>query len=244
MKIVSWNLNGIRSILKKELWYPFIKQENPDIICLQETRALKTQVTFSTEFENEYPFRYWNNPIFKKGYSGTAIFSKTEPLNVSYSPFDDQGRIICAEFNDYCLITVYVPNSGSQFDYRISDWDRMFYKYLLTFTKKIIICGDFNVIASKKLDIYNPKLGNDSCGATDEEMENFKLFLKLFVDTFRSKHPQEIKFSWWSNMYHARKKNNGWRIDYFLVSNNLNFEDSNILTEIKGSDHAPIYLII
>jgi exodeoxyribonuclease-3 len=241
MKIISWNLNGIRSVLKKEKFYPFINEESPDIICLQETRALPSQVKFTSEFENEYPFRYWNNPEHKKGYSGTAIFSKIEPLTISYSPFDDQGRIICAKFEDYYIITVYVPNSGSRFEYRTMEWDNQFLEYLKNFEKKIIVCGDFNVISNKTLDIYNPKI-KDTAGATLLEMKNFKMFLEYFVDAYRSKHPQEIKFSWWSNMYKARDKNNGWRIDYFLVSKDFDFEDSGILTHITGSDHAPCFL--
>jgi len=242
MKIVSWNLNGIRSVLKKDKFYPFINQESPDIICLQETRALPSQVKFTSEFENEYPFRYWNNPEHKKGYSGTAIFSKIQPINVSYSPFDDQGRVICAEFEDYNLVTVYVPNSGSRFEYRILEWDYLFLNYLKNLNgKELIICGDFNVISNNRLDIYNPIM-KSAAGNTEEEMDNFESFLEVFVDAYRLKHPQEIKFSWWSNMYQARQKNNGWRIDYFLVSKNFQFEECNILTEITGSDHAPCFL--
>jgi exodeoxyribonuclease-3 len=240
MKIISWNLNGIRSVIKKELFFSFINKELPDIICLQETRATEVQIPLTNEFKKDYPFRYFNSPKFKKGYSGTAIFSKIEPINISYSPFDDQGRIICAEFENYTLINVYVPNSGSNFDYRISEWDRLFYWYLKSFTKKIIVCGDFNVVSSKKLDIYNPKIGNN-CGTTYEEMANFELFLKFLIDAFRFKHPNEIKFSWWSNMYHSRQKNHGWRIDYFLT--NIIFKDCNILTDVLGSDHAPCFLI-
>jgi len=242
MKIVSWNLNGMRSVLKKDLWYPFVEQHQPDIICLQETRALPTQVTFTDSFKKEYPFRYWNNPLYKKGYSGTAIFSKTEPLEINYSPFDDQGRVVHLTFENFNLITVYVPNSGSRFEYRTLEWDHKFLEYLKGFgDKPLVICGDFNVISNKQLDIHNPKI-KDCAGATKEEMDNFKGFLELFVDTFRFKYPQEIKYSWWSNMRESRKKNNGWRIDYFLVSKDFVFEDSNILTDIHGSDHAPCFI--
>jgi exodeoxyribonuclease-3 len=241
MKIVSWNLNGIRAVLKKEMWYSFVDKDSPDIICLQETRALPSQVKFTSGFEKKYPHRYWNNPLHKKGYSGTAIFSKIKPINVSYSPFDEQGRIICAEFEHFNLITVYVPNSGTRFEYRTTEWDHKFLEYLKTFNKQLVICGDFNVISNKQLDIYNPNI-KDSAGATKEEMDNFKLFLENFVDAYRSKHPQEIKYSWWSNMHQAREKNKGWRIDYFLVSKEFEFEDSSILTEVMGSDHAPCFI--
>lgn len=236
-------MNGIRSVLKKDLLYPFINKECPDIICLQETRANPSQVKLSDSFEKDYPFRFWNNHFQKKGYSGTAIFSKIKPIEVTYPDFDNQGRIICAEFENYFLITVYVPNSGSQFDYRVNNWDSAFLEYLKTFTKELIICGDFNVISDKKLDIYNPKI-KDSAGTSKEEMKNFGLFLEHFVDSFRIKNPQQVKFSWWSNMYKAREKNNGWRIDYFLISKNLKFEESDILDQVMGSDHAPIQLII
>jgi len=196
---------------------------------------------FEKDFENEYPYRYWNNPVHKKGYSGTAIFSKMKPIKVSYGSFDDQGRVICAEFEEYFLITVYVPNSGSRFEYRTQEWDQLFLEYLKSFdTKKVIVCGDFNVVADKKLDIHNPKIV--SCGATLEEMSNFKMFLEFFVDAYRLKHPQEIKFSWWSNMFQSRSKNIGWRIDYFLVSKDFEFEDSGIYTDAMGSDHAPCFI--
>ena len=237
VKIISWNLNGIRSVLKKELWYPFVESESPDIICLQEVRALPSQFKFTIEFNKEYPYQYFHNPTVKKGYSGTAILSKIKPINVIHSDIDSEGRVITAEFEDYYLVCVYVPNSGSKFEYRVNEWDHLFRKYLESLNKKVIICGDFNV-ASNKIDIHNPKIKNVA-GVTPEEKENFGLLLETFVDTFRTLYPEKIKFSWWSVITKARLSNKGWRIDYFLVSKGFEYTESDILTEIMGSDHAP-----
>jgi exodeoxyribonuclease-3 len=241
-KIISWNVNGIRSLLRKDLWYPFIESKNPDIICLQEVRATDKQFDFNNEFNNIYPYIHTHTHQTKKGYSGTAIISKIEPIEVWSPDFDTEGRILVAEYTDYFLICVYVPNSGSRFDYRVKEWDQLFQNFLNKFNKKTIICGDFN-IAHKPIDIYNPKIKNVA-GVTPEERENFEILLESFVDSFRKKNPKTIKFSWWSNMYSARSKNNGWRIDYFLLSPGFEFQDSDILDSIMGSDHAPILLII
>lgn len=242
MKIISWNVNGIRSILRKDLWYPFVKEITPDIICLQEVRADQTQFTFLENFNTEYKYQFYNNHSSKKGYSGTAILSKLDPIKCWVPEFDKEGRVIVAEYENYYLINVYVPNSGSRFDYRVKVWDILFREYLITLKKELIICGDFN-IANKPIDIYNPKIKNVA-GVTLEERENFKELLKLFVDSFREKNPKTIKFSWWSNMHQSRLKNNGWRIDYFLVSKGLILQEADILDHITGSDHAPIVLVI
>ena len=241
-KIISWNVNGIRSIIRKELWYPFVNTELPDIICLQEVRASGDQFKLSGEFNNDYPYQYFNNHSTKKGYSGTAIFSKIQPINVTVPEFDVEGRVQVAEFNNYFLVNVYVPNSGTRFEYRTNTWDHLFREYLIGLTKPPIICGDFNV-AKDSIDIYNPKIKNKA-GVMPEERENFKELLKIFVDSFRQKNPKTIKFSWWSNMFKSRSKNNGWRIDYFLVDKSINFMDADILDHIQGSDHAPVMLLI
>ena len=160
MKIISWNLNGIRSVIKKELFFSFINKELPDIICLQEVRATYRQFSFSDEFNEKYQYQIFNDHQTKKGYSGTAIFSKIEPMNIIRPDFDTEGRVIIAEFQDYFLVCVYVPNGGSRFDYRIKEWDIIFREYLKTLvSKKIIICGDFNV-AHNSVDIHNPKIKN------------------------------------------------------------------------------------
>jgi len=243
-KIISWNVNGIRSVLRKDLWYPFVTEHDPDIICLQEVRAAKNQFKFNEEFNAKYPYSYFHTHQTKKGYSGTAILSKTEPMKTFSPSFDTEGRVIVAEYSEYFLVNVYVPNAGSRFDYRVKEWDQMFRNFLLNDldTKKIIICGDFN-IAKDPIDIYNPKIKNVA-GVTKEERENFGILLKSFVDSFRKKNPETIKFSWWSNMYSSRSKNNGWRIDYFLTSPDLEFQESDVLDSVMGSDHAPVMLII
>lgn len=242
MKIISWNVNGIRSIMRKDLWYPFVESETPDIICLQEVRASKDQINFNETFNKEYPFQFHNVHKTKKGYSGTSILSKTEPIKTWSPEFDTEGRVLVAEYADFVLICVYVPNSGSRFDYRVKEWDVLFLSFLQSFSKKLIIGGDFN-IAKDSIDIYNPKIKNVA-GVTPEERENFSKLLEIFVDSFRKKNPQTVKFSWWSNMHQARSKNNGWRIDYFLVSSEIDFKNADILTHIMGSDHAPVVLVL
>jgi len=248
MKIVSWNLNGIRSILKKDLFYSLIKNELPDVICLQETRATPDQVKFEEDFKKEYPFRYWSNHKNKKGYSGTAIFSKFEALNIEYAEgfphLENQGRIVCCEFEKYFIVSVYVPNSGTNCCTR-TDFDTSFKEYLELKTKPVISAGDYNVIHNKTLDIHSSKIKNVP-GIYDFEIENVKNLLKSFKDTFREKFPDTIKFSWWSNFNNCRKRGVGWRIDFILVSPELLpfVETSDILTEHLGSDHAPIFITL
>jgi len=239
MKILSWNLNGIRSVLKKDLFYNLIEQELPDVICLQETRAMPDQVIFNEEFKKEFPFRYWSNHGTKKGYSGTAVFSKTEAINIYFDK--DQGRTTCCEFEKYFIVSVYVPNSGTNMSSR-TEWDNSFKEFLDSKNKPVISAGDYNVIGSKKLDIHSSKIKNVP-GIYDFEIENFNKLKCSFKDTFRELFPETIKFSWWSNFNNCRKRGVGWRIDYILVSPELLkfVETSDILTEHMGSDHAPIF---
>jgi exodeoxyribonuclease III len=242
MKIISWNVNGIRAILKKD-FIKSIKEINPDIFCLQETKI--NEILHPDELKGYKS--YWNFAE-KKGYSGTAIFTKIEPLNVFYGldieEHDNEGRLITLEFKDFFLINVYVPNSGRGIDrlkYR-QIWDNDLLNYLkrLEQKKPIIFCGDLNV-AHKDIDLKNPKSNyNKSAGFMQEEIDGMDNYTNFFIDTFRSKYPNEIKYSWWSYMFQARSKNIGWRIDYFLVSKNLKYNDAFILNEYLGSDHCPV----
>ena len=249
MKFISWNVNGIRAVLKKG-FMDFLEQENPDIICLQETKAHKEQVDINLE---GYPFDYWNSAI-KKGYSGTAIFSKKKPLNVIYDMdievHDQEGRVITLEFEDYYLVTVYTPNSKRELlrlEYR-QEWDKDFLNFLKELEKKkpVIFCGDLNV-AHKEIDLKNPKTNRRNPGFTDEERASFDNIVDSgFTDTFREFNSEGGHYTWWSYMFQARKKDIGWRIDYFCVSENLKskLKDAYILKDVLGSDHAPIALEI
>ena len=246
MKIISWNVNGIRAVLVKG-FLDFVQKENPDILCIQETKAHPDQVDLVL---NDYKHHYWNSAV-KKGYSGTAVFSKIKPLNVfnniGISEHDTEGRVICLEFENFFLINVYVPNSGRgllRFKYR-QKWDKDFCDYLkkLEKEKAIIVCGDFNV-AHKEIDLANPKSNyNKTAGYMQEEIDGMNRYISQgFVDTFREFCKEPKKYSYWSYMLNARKRNIGWRIDYFLVSKdyikNINF--SFILENVLGSDHCPI----
>jgi len=249
MKFISWNVNGIRAVLKKG-FMDFLEKENPDIICLQETKAHKEQVDINLE---SYPFDYWNSAI-KKGYSGTAIFSKKEPLNVIYDmgieAHDQEGRVITLEFEDYYLVTVYTPNSKRELlrlEYR-QEWDKDFLNFLkeLENKKPVIFCGDLNV-AHKEIDLKNPKTNKKNAGFTVEEREGFDNIVKAgFIDTFREFNQDPEHYTWWSYMFNSRAKNVGWRIDYFCVSELLKDKlvDAYILPEVMGSDHAPVVLEI
>ncbi len=250
MKIISWNVNGIRAVLKKGL-LDFIHQENPDILCIQETKAHPEQVDIELE---SYPHHFWN-AAEKKGYSGTAVFSKTEPLNaingINVEKHDTEGRVISLEFEKFWLVNVYVPNSKrglARLEYRHSEWDMDFLKYLkkLEKTKPVIFCGDLNV-AHKEIDLANPKTNHFNAGFTDEERQGFDNIVKKgFIDTFREFEKEGGHYTWWSYMNRAREKNIGWRIDYFCVSKLLkdNLNSSYILPDVMGSDHAPIVLEI
>lgn len=248
-KFISWNVNGIRACVTKG-FMDFFKEVDADIFCLQETKLQEGQI----ELDLEGYHQYWNYAE-KKGYSGTAIFSKEKPLNVTYGlgieEHDKEGRVITAEYEDFFFITVYTPNSKDQLlrlDYRMV-WEDEFLKYMKELEKKkpVIVCGDLNV-AHKEIDLKNPKSNRRNAGFTDEEREKFQnLMDNGFIDTFRYFYPElEGAYSWWSYRFNARKNNAGWRIDYFLTSEGLKdrLKDAKIHSEILGSDHCPVELVI
>lgn len=249
MKLISWNVNGVRAIMKKD-FQKSVKALNADILCLQETKANTEQVKIALELMNGYHV-YANASKARKGYAGTAILTKTKPVDVKLDmgveEHDQEGRVIAAEFENFYVVTVYVPNSGNELvrlDYR-SQWDKDFLNYLkgLENKKPVIVCGDFNV-AHEPIDIARPKANyNKSAGYTQKEIDGFDGFITHgFVDTFRNKYPDEVKYSWWSYRAGAREKNVGWRIDYFLVSQSFmpHVKDAFILNEFHGSDHCPL----
>ncbi|MAZ67858.1 MAG: exodeoxyribonuclease III [Candidatus Marinimicrobia bacterium] len=250
MKIISWNVNGIRAVIKKG-FYDFIDEYKPDILCLQETKAHPEQVDIKL---NQYPYQFWNSAE-KKGYSGTAIFSKKEPLsvknNIGIDKHDNEGRVIAVEFEDYFLVTVYTPNSKRELlrlEYRAQEWDVDFLKYLkkLEEEKPVIFCGDLNV-AHKEIDLKNPKTNKRNAGFTDEERSGFDNYIASgFIDTFREFEKGEGHYTWWSYMFNSRAKNVGWRIDYFCISQILRSKlaKSYILKDVMGSDHAPVAIEI
>jgi len=250
MKILSWNVNGIRAALKKG-FLDFVKKEDPDILCLQETKAQKEQVELNLE---KYLHHYWNSAD-KRGYSGTAIFSKIKPLNVSYDmgieEHDKEGRVITLEFEDFYLVTVYTPNSKRglvRLEYR-KRWDKDFFNYLkkLEEKKPVVFSGDLNV-AHTEIDLANPKSNyNKTAGYTQKEIDGLQnYFDNGFVDTFREFDQNPGMYTWWSYMFNSREKNIGWRIDYFCVSENLKerIKDSFILSDVLGSDHCPVGIIL
>ena len=253
MKIISWNVNGIRAVAKKD-FFKDLKQLDPDILCLQETKAQDDQV--AEVLADSRAYQVYSNSAEKKGYSGTAILTKIEPLSVSrdmgVEEYDKEGRVLCLEFNDYYLVNVYVPNSGNELkrlDYR-QEWDKAFFKYLkkLEGTKPVIACGDFNV-AHRDIDLARPKPNyNKSAGYMQEEIDGMDRYTgDGFVDAFRYFYPEkEGAYSWWSYRAGARAKNVGWRIDYFLVSSSYlkAVKSASILNEILGSDHCPVQLEI
>lgn len=249
MKFISWNVNGIRACVQKG-FLDFFKEIDADFFCIQESKLQEGQL----ELELEGYHQYWNYAV-KKGYSGTAIFAKEEPLHVFYGigieEHDQEGRVITLEYEKFYLVTVYTPNSKDQLarlPYRMT-WEDCFKLYLkkLEETKPVIVCGDMNV-AHTEIDLKNPKTNRKNAGFTDEERGKFSELLDSgFVDTFRHFYPdtQEV-YSWWSYRFRAREKNAGWRIDYFLVSKDLqeHLTDAKIHTEVMGSDHCPVELVI
>ena len=252
MKIISFNVNGIRAIIQKS-FVEDMKKVDADIICLQETKATVEQVKEVAKAVDGY--HVFANEAERKGYSGTAILTKHVPISVTYyigkEEHDNEGRITCAEFEEYFLITAYVPNSGSELarlGYR-QTWDKEFLGYLknLEKTKPVIVCGDFNV-AHKAIDLARPKENyNKAAGFMQEEIDGMDAFTSNgLVDTFRAKNGDEIKYSWWSYRAGARGKNIGWRIDYFLVSESLlpKVIDAFILNEVMGSDHCPVGIML
>ena len=249
MKFISWNVNGIRACVTKG-FLDYFKEVDADIFCLQETKLQEGQIDLNLEGY----YDYWNYAQ-KKGYSGTAIFTKKKPISVSYGidieEHDNEGRVITLEFEDFYFITVYTPNSQSELkrlNYRMK-WEDDFKKYLKELDKKkpVIVCGDLNV-AHKEIDLKNPKTNRKNAGFTDEERNKFTELLNAgFIDTFRYFYPTEENiYSWWSYRFKAREKNAGWRIDYFCVSEKMKdrLESAKIHTEVLGSDHCPVELII
>jgi exodeoxyribonuclease-3 len=249
MKLISWNVNGLRACIGKG-FEDFFKLMDADVFCLQETKLQPEQVTISFEGYQQY-----FNSAVKKGYSGTAVFCKKEPISVCFDlcmdKHNDEGRVITLEYEDYYVITVYTPNSKKELerlDYRM-EWEEDFRAYVMGLDQKkpVIICGDLNV-AHKEIDIKNPKSNMKSAGFTMEEREKMtKLLDSGFVDTFRYMYPDKIDaYTWWSYMFHAREKNVGWRIDYFLASERLKerIVDSTIYMDVMGSDHCPVELVI
>lgn len=249
MKLISWNVNGLRACMNKG-FEDFFKEINADIFCIQESKMQRDQGDFA--FDGYEAF--WNSAL-KKGYSGTIIYSKIKPLNVTYDigieHHDQEGRVITAEYEQFFLVNVYTPNSQrelTRLEYRMS-WEDDFRAYLkgLEKTKPVIVCGDLNV-AHKEIDLKNPKTNRRNAGFTDEEREKMSELLNSgFTDTFRYFYPElEGAYSWWSYMGKARANNTGWRIDYFLTSNSLqkHLKDAKIHPEIYGSDHCPVELLI
>lgn len=248
-KMISWNVNGIRSALTKG-FMDFFNEVNADIFCIQETKCQVGQVNI----EIEGVYQYFNQAD-KKGYSGTAVFTRIKPLNVTYglgiSEHDKEGRVITLEFEDYYLVNVYTPNSKRELerlDYRMK-WEDDFRHYLkkLEEKKNVVVCGDLNV-AHKEIDLKNPKTNRKNAGFTDEERNKMTELLNSgFIDTYRYLHPDtENVYSWWSYRFNARKNNAGWRIDYFLVSEGLKnkIKKAEIHTNVLGSDHCPIELVL
>lgn len=249
MKLISWNVNGIRACVKKG-FLDFFKETDADIFCLQETKLQEGQI----ELELEGYHQYWNYAE-RKGYSGTAIFTKQEPRSVSYGlgieEHDQEGRVITLEFDNFYMVTVYTPNSKNELlrlNYRMV-WEDEFRSYLLRLneTKPVIVCGDLNV-AHQEIDLKNPKTNQKNAGFTIEERTKMSTLLDSgFIDTFRFFYPElEGAYSWWSYRFNARKNNAGWRIDYFLTSQELkeNLKDAKIHSDILGSDHCPVELDI
>lgn len=244
MKLFSWNVNGLRACMNKG-FADFLAQAAPDVICLQETKMQREQAAFEFPGYEEY----WNSAE-KKGYSGTAVFTKQKPLQVVYGlgieEHDKEGRVITAEYPDFYLVTVYTPNSQrelARLAYRMQ-WEDAFRSYLqsLDAVKPVVVCGDLNV-AAEEIDLKNPKTNRMNAGFTDEERAKFReLKAAGFVDTFRYLHPEEIKYSWWSYMFKAREKNAGWRIDYFVVSERIKdrVQAAEIHNDVFGSDHCPV----
>lgn len=249
MKMISWNVNGLRACMNKD-FESFFNKSDADIFCIQETKLQQGQIDFVPKGYH----CYWNYAE-KKGYSGTAVFTKTEPLSVNYGigieEHDKEGRVITLEFEDFYFVTVYVPNSQRELkriDYRMK-WEDDFRDYILSLnqSKPVIFCGDLNV-AHQEIDLKNPKTNHNNAGFTDREREKFSKMIDCgFTDTFRYFYPdREGIYSWWSYMFKAREKNAGWRIDYFIVSSSLNdrLKNADILTDVFGSDHCPVLLDI
>ena len=250
MKLISWNVNGIRAVAKKN-FFVSLEQMNPDVMCLQETKAQDDQVVETLASLKLYGYQIYSNSAVKKGYSGTAILTKTDPISVSYDlgieEFDQEGRVITAEFENFYLVTVYTPNSqaaGSRLHFR-TQWDKAFLNHLNELEKKkpVITCGDLNV-AHRDIDLKNPKPNYDkNPGYFQKEIDGIDNYVNNgFKDTFRELNPDTVKYSWWSYRAAARERNVGWRIDYFLASEKImpQVKDAFILNEVMDSDHCPV----
>ncbi len=253
MKIVSWNVNGIRAITKKKQFFEYIEKLKPDILCLQETKAQDNEV--ENALAPVIGYHHYYNAADKKGYSGTALLTKLEPLNVvldlGIPQHDIEGRVQCAEYESFYLVNVYVPNSGQQLErlnYR-KTWDADFLKYLKRLEKKkpVIACGDFNV-AHRPIDLKNDMTNyNKTAGYTQIEIDGMDNFIAAgFVDSFRELNPEKIAYTYWSYRFKSRERNTGWRIDYFLLTNSLKdkVKMTQVYSEVMGSDHCPIGLQI
>ncbi|KZZ61636.1 MAG: exodeoxyribonuclease III [Oleiphilaceae bacterium] len=253
MRLVSWNVNGVRAVMKKD-FLASLEEMQPDVLCLQETKAQDDQVQEAlAELEG---YHIYSNSAEKKGYSGTAIITKERPLSIKndigIDEHDTEGRVICAEYEDFYLVTVYTPNSGSELKrlpYR-QTWDKAFLEYIQTLeqTKPVLVCGDLNV-AHKDIDLARPKPNyNKSAGYMQEEIDGMDAYTNAgFVDSFRHIHPEQgERYSWWSYRAGARQRNIGWRIDYFLVSDSFKdrIKNADIFDQVMGSDHCPVMIEI
>jgi exodeoxyribonuclease III len=252
VRIYSWNVNGLRAIEKKG-FIDWIKEEQPDILCIQETKIQKEQI--NDKLNNIEGYKSYFSCAERKGYSGVAIYTKEEPISVSYGigieKFDSEGRILICEYDNFMLFNIYFPNGQSseeRLSYKLEFYDALF-KYcdnLKDKGKKLIICGDYNT-AHKEIDLKNPKANSKTSGFLPIEREWIDNIIKRgYIDTFRYFHPDEVKYSWWSYRFNARKNNAGWRIDYHFVSDNMKDDiiDAEILNEVTGSDHCPVVLIL
>ena len=246
MKLISWNVNGLRACVTKG-FLEYFQEADADIFCIQESKLQEGQI----DLELQGYHQYWNYAE-RKGYSGTAVFTRKEPLTVTYGigieEFDHEGRMITLEYEDFYLVTVYTPNSQEglvRLDYRM-EWEEKFRAYLkgLEEKKPVVVCGDLNV-AHQEIDIKNPKTNRKNAGFTDQERDKFSCLLEAgFIDTYRYLYPEKVEYSWWSYRFKAREKNAGWRLDYFLISPVLKerLKDAKIHTSVMGSDHCPVEL--
>ncbi len=258
-KIIAWNVNSIRSLVKKENLNEFLKKHKCQIFCMSETKLSCPDLVYKKDLKDlisGFRYRYYSTCSIKKGYSGTAIWSKKKPNDVFYGieseEHDKEGRVITLKFKEFTLVHVYTPNSGDilqRLNYRVTQWDKLFFKYIEKLQKEnsVILCGDLNV-ARYEIDIHSPKTNLKSAGFTKEERESFNKYIEKLdlVDTYRKLNPDKQEYTYWSYLRQSRKNNKGWRIDYFLVSKKLEkkVKKSYILTDQMGSDHAPIVLEI
>lgn len=253
MKLISWNLNGLNAVHKKGHLVKYVRDEDPDVICFQETKT-QTSTAIAQLLGNDYPHEYWNHSATKLGYAGTATFSKVKPVSVTYgigiAEHDGEGRVITTEFDRFYLVNTYIPNAGQKLErlgYR-QEWNKDFLAYLknLEQTKPVVWCGDLNV-AHHDIDIANPKTNQKTAGFTKEERRDFGQLLESgFVDTFRHQNPDLQQFTYWSNRFNCRAKNLGWRLDYFVVSKDFlpECDKSFVRPNALGSDHCPIGLLV